>query len=50
MRILASVREQLSNYIMPDIVRCGGISEMRKIATMDEANHILVSPMTPPDR
>ena len=29
---------------MPDIVRCGGISEMRKIATMAEAYYIPVSP------
>lgn len=29
--------EQLANCIMPDIVRCGGISEMRKIAVMGEA-------------
>ena len=35
---------QLANYIMPDIVRCGGISEMRKIATMAEAYYIPVSP------
>ncbi len=36
--------KQLANYIMPDIVRCGGISEMRKIATMAEAYYIPVSP------
>lgn len=36
--------KQLANFIMPDIVRCGGISEMRKIATMAEAYYIPVSP------
>ena len=36
--------KQLANYIMPDIIRCGGISEMRKIATMAEAYYIPVSP------
>ena len=36
--------KQLANYIMPDIVRCGGISEMRKIATTAEAYYIPVSP------
>ena len=36
--------QQLANYIMPDIVRCGGISEMRKIATMAEAYYVPVSP------
>ena len=36
--------KQLANYIMPDIVRCGGISEMRKIATMAEAYYVPVSP------
>ena len=35
---------QLANYIMPDIVRGGGISEVRKIATMAEAYYIPVSP------
>ena len=35
--------KQLANYIMPDIVRCGGISEMRKIAPMAEAYYIPVS-------
>ena len=38
------LEKQLANYIMPDIVRCGGISEMRKIATMAEAYYVPVSP------
>ena len=40
--------KQSVNYIMPDIVRCGGISEMRKIATMAKAYYTPVSPTTPP--
>lgn len=38
------LEKQLANYIMPDIVRCGGISEMRKIAAMAEAYYVPVSP------
>jgi galactonate dehydratase len=32
---------------MPDITRCGGISEMRKIATMAEAYNVPVAPHNP---
>ncbi|MBI2964640.1 MAG: mandelate racemase/muconate lactonizing enzyme family protein [Chloroflexi bacterium] len=35
---------QLANYLMPDIIRTGGISEMKKIATMAEAYYVPVSP------
>ena len=34
----------LADYIMPDIVWTGGISEIRKIATMAEAYYIPISP------
>ena len=34
----------LANYIMPDIVGTGGISEMKKIASMAEAFYIPISP------
>ncbi|MFN8524508.1 MAG: mandelate racemase/muconate lactonizing enzyme family protein [Chloroflexota bacterium] len=36
--------QQLTDYIMPDIVRTGGISEMKKIATMAEAYFVPISP------
>jgi galactonate dehydratase len=37
-------KDHLADYIMPDIVWTGGISEMRKIANMAEAFHIPVTP------
>ena len=37
-------RRHLANYIMPDIVWTGGISEMKKIASMAEAYYIPISP------
>jgi galactonate dehydratase len=36
-----------ADIIMPDITRCGGISEMRKIATMSEAFNVPVAPHKP---
>jgi galactonate dehydratase len=38
------LEQKLADYIMPDIIRTGGISEMKKIATMAEAFFIPVSP------
>jgi galactonate dehydratase len=35
---------QLADYIMPDIIRTGGISEMKKIATMAEAYFVPITP------
>jgi galactonate dehydratase len=37
-------KDRLADYIMPDIVWAGGVSETRKIANMAEAYHIPVSP------
>jgi galactonate dehydratase len=34
----------LADFIMPDVVWCGGISELLRIATMAEAYHIPLSP------
>jgi galactonate dehydratase len=34
----------LAEYLMPDIIRTGGISEMKKIATMAEAFFVPISP------
>ena len=36
-----------ADIVMPDIARCGGISEMRKIATMCEAYNVPVAPHNP---
>ena len=38
------LKERLAEYIMPDILWTGGISEMRKIANMAEAFYIPISP------
>jgi galactonate dehydratase len=38
------LEQQLADYIMPDIIRTGGISELKKIATMAEAFFVPVSP------
>ena len=36
-----------ADVLMPDITRCGGISEMRKIATLAEAYNVPVAPHNP---
>ena len=38
------LEKRLAEYIMPDVIRTGGISELRRIATMAEAFFIPVSP------
>jgi len=38
------LEQQLAEYIMPDIIRTGGISEMKKIATLAEAYFVPISP------
>jgi galactonate dehydratase len=38
------LEDGLANYIMPDVIRTGGISELKKIATMAEAYYVPVSP------
>ena len=38
------LEQKLADYLMPDIIRTGGISEMKKIATMAEAFFIPISP------
>jgi galactonate dehydratase len=35
---------KLADYLMPDVIRTGGISELKKIATMAEAFFVPVSP------
>jgi galactonate dehydratase len=41
---LPVLREGLANYLMPDVCWTGGISELRKIATMAEAHAVPVAP------
>jgi galactonate dehydratase len=38
------LEQKLADYLMPDIIRTGGISEMKKIATMAEAFFVPVTP------
>ncbi len=35
---------QLANYLMPDVIRAGGISELKKISTMAEAYYVPIAP------
>jgi len=43
-----SVFEQhICDIVMPDITRCGGPSEMKRIATMAEAYNVLIAPHNP---
>jgi galactonate dehydratase len=41
------LENHVSDVIMPDITRCGGPSEMKRIATMAEAYGVLVAPHNP---
>lgn len=38
------LEQKLADYVMPDVIRTGGISELKKIATMAEAFFVPVSP------
>ena len=38
------LEQKLADYLMPDVIRTGGISELKKIATMAEAFFVPVSP------
>jgi galactonate dehydratase len=37
-------QQRLADYVMPDVVWTGGISELKKIATMAEAYYVPISP------
>ena len=41
------LEKHICDVIMPDITRCGGPSEMKRIATMAEAYGVLVAPHNP---
>lgn len=41
------LEHQIADIIMPDITRCGGPSEMKRMANMAEAYNIMVAPHNP---
>jgi galactonate dehydratase len=41
---LTILQEGLVDYVMPDVVRCGGISELRRIAALAEPYYVRLSP------
>jgi galactonate dehydratase len=41
------LEKQLVDIIMPDITRCGGPSEMRRMASMAEAYNVMLAPHNP---
>lgn len=45
--ILDLLENRIVDIIMPDITRCGGPSEMKRMATMAEAYNVLVAPHNP---
>ena len=44
------LEQQLADHIMPDVTWTGGITELKKIATLAEAYYMPISPMTPAGR
>jgi galactonate dehydratase len=45
--IRSLLEKHVCDIIMPDITRCGGPSEMKRMATMTEAYNVLVAPHNP---
>jgi galactonate dehydratase len=43
----AICERRLVDYVQPDVVHCGGIAEMKKIATLAEAHRIELAPHNP---
>lgn len=43
----AILEQQLVDYIMPDVTRCGGPGELRRIAAQAETYNVLVAPHNP---
>ena len=41
------LEQHICDYMMPDITRCGGPSEMKRMATMMEAYNVLLAPHNP---
>jgi galactonate dehydratase len=38
---------QATDYLMPDVTRCGGPSELKRMAAMAEAYHVAIAPHSP---
>jgi galactonate dehydratase len=45
--ILPVLERRICDIIMPDITRCGGPSEMKRMATMAEAYNVMIAPHNP---
>jgi galactonate dehydratase len=45
--LLPILEKQAADIVMPDITRCGGISEMRKMANLAEAFNVPIAPHNP---
>jgi galactonate dehydratase len=45
--LLPILQRQAADFVMPDITRCGGISEMRKMANIAEAFNVPIAPHSP---
>ncbi len=45
--LLPVLQKQAADIIMPDITRCGGISEMRKMANLAETFNVPIAPHNP---
>lgn len=45
--IRSLLEKHVCDIIMPDITRCGGPSEMRRMAAMAEAYNVLIAPHNP---
>ena len=43
----AVLEQQAADIVMPDITRCGGISEMRKMASLAETFNVPIAPHNP---
>ena len=41
------LEKQAADIVMPDITRCGGISEMRKMAALAETYNVPIAPHNP---
>ena len=41
------LEKKAADVVMPDITRCGGISEMRKMATLAECYNVPIAPHNP---
>lgn len=41
------LEQQVVDYIMPDVTRCGGPNELKRIATMAETYNVMVAPHNP---